>query len=130
MSTRCVIGKLNTNGSVTSIYCHHDGYPSWVGKQLLDHYNTEETINPLLALGDTSGIDESLDKCSPYARDRGEDLNQSYSSPSFKDFESVLHKHGGDIEYVYLFKDGKWFYHAGHRPADFIELTQEICDRD
>lgn len=130
MSTRCVIGKLNADKSVTSIYCHHDGYPSWAGKQLLDHYNTEETINPLLALGDTSAVYEDLMKCQPYARERGNDLRQSYSSPSFRTFEDLLHKDGFDIKYVYIFKDGKWFYHKGHRLADFIELTQEICDRD
>ena len=38
MSTRSYIGKLLPGGSITGIYCHHDGYPEGVGVILRDHY--------------------------------------------------------------------------------------------
>ena len=41
MSTRCRIGIENKNGTITSIYCHHDGYLEGVGEILVNHYKTE-----------------------------------------------------------------------------------------
>jgi hypothetical protein len=38
MSTRSRIAIENQNGSVTSIYCHFDGYISGVGKTLKECY--------------------------------------------------------------------------------------------
>jgi hypothetical protein len=37
MSTRSRIAIENQNGSVTSVYCHFDGYISGVGKTLEKH---------------------------------------------------------------------------------------------
>lgn len=37
MSTRSRIGMINPYGSVSSIYCHFDGYPEGVGKTLHDN---------------------------------------------------------------------------------------------
>ena len=39
MSTRSRIGMINPDGSVSSIYCHFDGYPEGVGKTLHDNWN-------------------------------------------------------------------------------------------
>jgi hypothetical protein len=38
MSTRSFIGKVQEDGSVRYVYCHHDGYPSHVGAILAKHY--------------------------------------------------------------------------------------------
>lgn len=54
MSTRCRIGIENEDGTIESIYCHNDGYPSYAGKLLYMHYNNREKINKLMQLGDMS----------------------------------------------------------------------------
>lgn len=125
MSTRSVIAMLETDGSVKSIYCHHDGYLSYNGNMLLKHYNTEEKVKALIAEGDTSGIDEKGSDA--YAKN-GEKLMFSYSAKDMKNFEKGLEKDGWDIEYVYLFKDGKWLYHNGYRTKPFEELTEEAIN--
>ena len=86
MSTRSMIGRKNPDGTVTSIYCHHDGYPEYVGNMLLQYYNSTERCNALLCLGDISSLYPALgDADDPalvklgvtkaYSRDRGEELN-------------------------------------------------------
>lgn len=54
MSTRSLIAKENDDGTFRTVYCHHDGYLTYNGAMLLDHYNTPERIDKLLDLGDLS----------------------------------------------------------------------------
>lgn len=42
MSTRAFIGMQQSNGKLIGNYCHYDGYPSHVGKQLVAYYSTAE----------------------------------------------------------------------------------------
>lgn len=131
MSTRCLIGKENTDKTITYIYCHHDGYPGYVGKMLLDNYTNIETIDELLALGDMSSLGEkpiaadSFDYfknefCVPYAL-RGEYVPASVAV-SEKDFLKV----DAWEEFWYLFKDNKWYIASFSHP-NFVELTEEDC---
>ena len=60
MSTRSQIAKMLPDGKVNSIYCHSDGYPSHNGELLLNHYNSEEKVDALLALGDLSFLDVNI----------------------------------------------------------------------
>jgi hypothetical protein len=67
MSTRTII-SAKMRGKVYAIYCHHDGYPEHMAPLLLEHYNTQEKIEALIMLGNTSSIYETLEECNPYAR--------------------------------------------------------------
>lgn len=52
MSTRSNIGMVSKDGkSAQVIYCHSDGYPSYNGKILLEHYQDEKKIKQLIKLG-------------------------------------------------------------------------------
>lgn len=51
MATRSFIGILNEDNTVNYIYCHWDGYPSYMLPMLSDNYNTEEKVRELLDLG-------------------------------------------------------------------------------
>lgn len=83
MGTRSQIGILEPDGSVTSIYCHWDGYVEHHGPILRDHYKTEEKVRALMALGDISVLGAEIGEkhdfdhapegvCNAYGRDRGE----------------------------------------------------------
>ena len=86
MATRSNIAIVNQDKSISSIYCHFDGYPEYVGKILLNHYNNVGIINELMDLGNLSQLCEKLysdnnshtfDKpepgvCVAYGRERGE----------------------------------------------------------
>jgi hypothetical protein len=117
MATRSLIGKVE-NGIVKAIYCHSDGYGHL--PILEKHYNTEEKVDELIALGDLSvlgslvnppiGATHSFNNhypevCVAYHRDRGEDLNIT----EINEFSvNRIAKKDFGAEYVYLFNDGKW----------------------
>ena len=95
MATRSTIGVLNGDNSVTSIYCHWDGYPEGVGATLHEHYTETETIANLMALGDLAALGDTIGtqkefntsplngECLAYGRDRGEKwaTARTYGSP-------------------------------------------------
>lgn len=116
MATRSTIGKLNSDGTVTKIYCHWDGYPEGNGEILLRYYNTEEIIEELLRLGDLSSLGSIIkapqghsfmtpcpDVCIAYGRDRGEKNTDAMILTGEDDFY-----HNGE-DYNYLWKNGEWY---------------------
>ena len=60
MSTRSYICVKQNDGSYKGVYCHWDGYLTYNGAMLLDHYNSLEKANEILALGDISSLKENL----------------------------------------------------------------------
>lgn len=64
MATRGAIGIYNSNGSkVRAIYCHWDMYPEHAGHVLVNHYNTQERAEALIALGHLSTLNPVLEHC-------------------------------------------------------------------
>ena len=59
MSTRSRIA-IKTETGYRSIYCHWDGYPTGVGKTLMDWWDTPEKIHNLMDLGDLSQLGDSI----------------------------------------------------------------------
>ena len=127
MATRSRIGMELENGTIRSIYCHWDGYPSHNGRILLEHYQDAEKVKGLIALGDISSLEKEVSPDAPhsfekpcdgvtvaYHRDRGEPFN----SRSNRDLDCFLNS---DIEeYGYVFtKEGEWIVvrpGGGHKP--------------
>jgi hypothetical protein len=105
MSTRSRIAIENQDGTVTSVYCHFDGYVKGVGKTLFENYN-RETTEQLVELGDLSQLNESTETTIAYARDRGEDLKKTI----YIDVEELFEMNSrGGLDYVYcLTKDNIW----------------------
>lgn len=135
MSTRSVIGKLQSDGQVKYIYCHSDGRPSWNGKMLVAHYMDPERVDLLLELGSLSSLDAELgskhdfDKppkgqCNVYGRDRGENDAEACFAKNEEAFFDTKSLQFGGIEYAYLFKDGVWHVHVvyGQHEHRFISL--------
>lgn len=116
MGTDCLIGRENTDGTVTAIFCGHDSYPTHVGATLRDHYSTPDKIDALMALGDLSALGEKIgqkhefgrgqdDWCEAYGRDRGED-DVGACAYSASDFIGKV----ASFCYVYIFSlaDSAW----------------------
>lgn len=119
MATRSRIAIENENGSVKSIYCHYDGYPtSGVGEILSQHYTDPEKVKKLIELGAISSLYENLDIPEgvnhdfenradgitiAYHRDRGDNLD-------YEVHKSVEHFFKSNIqEYGYCFTAaGEW----------------------
>ncbi len=137
MGTRSNIGIVNTDKSITSIYCHWDGYPEYVGRILLNYYTTSDRVNKLMQLGNLSQLCEDMcpteshtfDKpepgvCVAYGRDRGERNVDSVICEDLGQYEDL----GGDTgtSYQYLFEDNKWMYRNTYKDG-WSDLTPEIC---
>lgn len=142
MSTRSRIGIQEQDGTITSIYCHFDGYLKYVGHILRNHYTTEEKTRKLIVLGDMSSLGTNPIDCG-YDNDSERDVNgydtncRCYSSRKEEDLESLkpivstsredyiqLTKDGW-CEYAYLFVGGQWlYYEVGNEPS-FVALREE-----
>lgn len=137
MATRARVGVQNSDGSITSIYSHWDGYPDGIGVALLKAWTTEEQVRELVALGDLSilgteigeqhdfdkhgglyGHHEQNDWCLAFGRDRGEEdvAARTHPAEAWPDYGQ---------EYEYLFDGGEWlvrdtYGQHGWRPLALI----------
>ena len=115
MATRSFIGIQNPDGTVTGVYCHHDGYLDGVGKILQENYTTVDAVQALVDLGSLSSLGEDLDVTQAYHRDRGESLDVStYGSLGRLRFGD------GGYEYLYVFTPEGWIVaerHKAEKPA-------------
>lgn len=122
MSTRSLICKELPDGQYYGVYCHSDGYLTYNGAMLLDHYSEREKVDELLSFGDMSRLNVKIhpdptrphsfdydnqqeDVCVFYGRDRGEkDIDARIIT-----LESAIDSW---CEYMYIFgKDGVWRYY-------------------
>lgn len=120
MSTRSAIAIQETkDGPVQHIYCHFDGYPKHNGKILNEHYRDPSKVKELLALGDMSSLDETIDKSVFYHRDRKEPLriNELISLKELTEEDTY--------EYHYVLKEheGEWKWFLAECIGSTVNLT-------
>jgi hypothetical protein len=108
MATRCYIGKALPNGNIQTVYCHFDGYLSYVGSILLDHYNSKELVDQLIDGGDMSSLGETIDQTEYYIK-RGEDI-QSCKSNEVVNWKSQLVDSWCEYYYIYNPGTSMWYY--------------------
>jgi len=65
MATRSRIGIENEDGTVSSIYCHWDGYPTGNGRMLVEYYSDREKVKELIALGSISSLCKNIAPSEP-----------------------------------------------------------------
>ena len=94
MATRALVGLQESDGTVTSIYVHWDGYPGGVGQTLVRHYTSEEHVRALLATGAHSTLDAEPEV------------------GAYNDGTTAITGGWSDAgqNYVYLFHQGAWTY--------------------
>jgi hypothetical protein len=122
MSTRSRIGIYNPDNTISSIYCHFDGYEDGVGDMLFEHYKNEDKVKELISLGDLSSLHEEINPikgthtyhnpednvCVFYRRDRQDLLAYFQISKNLEDYFELSIEYGA--EYLYVMKDNKWYY--------------------
>ena len=90
---------------VKSVYCHYDGYLEHTGRILLERYNSAKA-NELVALGDNSGVQETVGEMNFY-KDRGETDVEWAVAHTFEEFLEQVEGCCG--EYYYIMRDGVWY---------------------
>ena len=112
MSTRSRIGIELADGSILSAYHHYDGYPTWLGNTLKEHFTTRADVAELIDGGDMSCCwsdtgfypDKTKRAFGPlYYSERGEDCPPRYDA-SLTDYLN-----NDPEEYAYIFnRMGEW----------------------
>ena len=136
MSTRSTISILRQNGTLSSIYCHWDGYFSYNGAILLTFYKNVEKVKELIELGDISTLDENIGvaidfddsktrtknkQVLAYKRDGHEDET---GSVDYKSLDSFIES-GNLQEFDYVFDEqlNAWYYIDG---TELKRLTKKL----
>lgn len=137
MSTNAFIG-IRENSSITYIYNHSDGYLEYLGRMLLEHYNSEEKAKALVELGDVSIVKEKLapaegtvhgfdcDKRQEgvsvfYGRDRGEDWE--WIKPTT--IQNTVFDEHSYYNYLYDVEEGRWLVFKNGK--DFRSLEEVVA---
>jgi hypothetical protein len=129
MGTPSSITAKCNDGKFRTIYCHYDGYVAYNGVILFKHYQDQQKIEEMLALGDISSLKESIE-CpeghsfeSPsegntvfYGRDRGEDGSEAFAADSL-----LVCRFDNKQDYNYYW-DGKNWYIG----RDSLRLLSEV----
>jgi hypothetical protein len=126
MATRSRIGMEQEDGSVKSIYCHFDGYPSHNGRILNESFKDHDKVKSLIDLGDISFLRREVEPTGPhsfdspqkgvtvaYHRDRGESHNLK-KDKSVSAFFALQ-----DESYIYMFtQEGEWLVRSSGSDND------------
>jgi len=116
MGTRSRVAVMH--GDVCkSVYCHYDGYLDYAGRILLEHYDST-AANALVARGDNSGVQKTIDEMNFYS-DRGETDVSWQVAHSFEEFLDQVQGCGG--EYYYVIKDGEWYAGAVYETEGLVK---------
>ena len=144
MSTHAAIGIAQADGTIKAIYLHNDGYPSFAGAILAGWYNTVEKAEALIALGALSGIGEKIepdpnkphtyenwqeDVVFAYHRDRGDELRPGNIYKNKEHYQQAA-KEDFWADYLYLFRDGKWFFYGFKIRDEWFRLETIICKQN
>lgn len=140
MSTNSRIGIQDEDGTIRSIYCHWDGYPSCNGKTLYESYQDREKVMALIELGDLSALYGALAPaegvahsfwspaaggvCVAYHRDRQDDYNDPRLDESIEEF-----KKSGFSSYGYVYtKENQWILYLDNGTSCTLEEWYEDPD--
>jgi len=121
MGTSCVIAIKKLDGNFDSITVHYDGYSSHMVPLLNTHYTDVQKVKALIALGNCSVLDESIncpgghsfaDPIDGYSifyhRDRGEEWE--INAPVLNLSEHMFfHDTRRDIVYFFDESDNSWY---------------------
>jgi len=145
MGTRGRVGVMH-GSTCKSIYVHWDSYLDYVGRILLNHYDSAKA-NHLVALGNISSLDKNVEIpegvehtfdnpangiTSFYGRDRGEEGTEFVVDHDFESFMKRVDDSGA--EYYYIMKDGEWFvgdnYGSTPMSGRLVLLAEALAEHD
>jgi hypothetical protein len=143
MATRSTIAVIHEDGTVSQIYCHSDGYLSYNGQLLVDHYNSRLAAEFLVSKGDLSVLgkkvgqklnfndsmeyeDHVAKQCRYYGRDREETGTEPRVFNCVSDYKMFAQRQ----EYNYLFGDGEWVYQLEVNDPIMHSVAESLCDRN
>lgn len=117
MATTSTIAVEHSDGRVTQVYCHWDGYINHNGRILQEHYPTLALAEELVSYGSISILGERITPigqhtfdqpepgtCVFYSRDRDEYL----SIHEYQDYDTYQEEYDAEC-FNYIFRNGRWY---------------------
>lgn len=141
MGTRSRIAIQNQDGTLNSIYCHWDGYPSHNGAILEKSYREEAKVRELISLGSLSVLASKIsaegntrhsfdspqgDVCVFYGRDRGEKEVGPATHGSLDELVECANDSWGEYVYIFNPETSGWSYidmHSSPKRAVTLEAS-------
>lgn len=143
MSTRSSIAILRVDGTMSQVYCHSDGYLSWNGALLYEHYKNAYKVEKIMTLGDMSSLAEEVDipvgqthsfeygeraegVSVFYGRDRGEEGIEARQFSNFEEFK----KDGDFQEYDYVFKEKNQTWYLFNQTTEKLQKLRNLLVKE
>tara|TARA_R110000744_G_scaffold246818_3_gene363258 strand:- start:27 stop:713 length:687 start_codon:yes stop_codon:yes gene_type:complete len=106
MATRALIGYLDENREFTCTYNHYDGYPDYLGKILLNHFDNDAAANKIANTGYISNIDEDGTINSKYNESADSIILDDESFSAAMQIGEKVNEYSGD--YGYVWTNNQW----------------------
>ena len=129
MGSRAYIAKINPTGAGQYIYLGHGCYPNDAGVILLEHYQEEETVDALIALGSITNLATTPERTPSYHRDYDEPWEHCRPEPirdGSQEFFGYAYQPGPELLYAWT-PDG-WLAARvqGKIPKDYFKQLSTL----
>jgi|TARA_R110002073_G_scaffold55611_5_gene142226 hypothetical protein len=104
MATRALIGYLDDSKKLTSTYNHYDGYPDYLGKILLNHFDDDTAAEGVAMKGYISNIDEDGTINSKYDEAADTEILDEEAFSAAMQIGGKVDEYGGDYGYIWFNK--------------------------
>lgn len=100
MATRSAIIVEKSDGRVKGVYSHYDGYPDWMGRKLLEYFNSFEKADTLVTkeirlINDIGEVEYFSDG-----------WGGVYDTGNWIQCADEIAHNG----HIYVFRDNEWYY--------------------
>lgn len=139
MATRAYIFKIDNNREAHGVFLFQDGYPSYAGKVLTEHYNKEEQVNELIS-NPIYSLNETIDNCKFLRENDATHNSLKVDGLCYLDLKNeIIEKVRNEltIEWLYVFNENKeWeIYHLAdlfgkRKTKQFANLENAILEED
>lgn len=115
MGTSCYLKAKTSDNKWSAIYVNFDSYPSYMMPLLNNHFNTQERIDAMMALGNLSFLHENLE---PHIGDHRRQQNGTTAKHRDLDDDLIIAK--ADtldeleplldylVNYCYIYENNEW----------------------
>ena len=132
MATSALIAYVNKSGNVIACNTGSDGYLSWTGQKLFDHYKTYDLVESLILPGDIYQVRDTLQEITNFSftvlkETHYQNLDKFLASKSAYGRTPGVYLNG--YLHVYLFMDDQWFYHKDnelHPLSNFVVTVKPV----
>ena len=138
MSTNSTIAVQHLDGTVSAVYCHWDGYLSYNGRILIDHYNSLEMAERLVDNGNISLLGDTIDTTKFFQEHETvyADLHEYLSNGSFQKCNYLWTEYddelGNRVEgWLYSGDDAGFAYAATGDESDWepvVNLLEDLLE--